>query len=56
MTRERDYGGLGNLIDQAKAEGIKLETTCPNHGEPLDENKDGVLNCPFGDFRTRRIG
>ena len=24
---------------------------CPNDGTPLDENAEGVLNCPMGDYR-----
>lgn len=51
MARERDYGGLGAIIDSAFNEGVKLETTCPQHGEPLQINGAGVKNCPFGDYR-----
>lgn len=24
---------------------------CPHDGTPLQENDEGVLNCPMGDFR-----
>lgn len=51
MARERDYGGLGSLIDESLKDGVKLETTCPSHGEPLQINSAGVKNCPFGDYR-----
>lgn len=51
MTRQRDYGGLGAIIDQVIEEGVRVETTCPNHGEPFQVDDAGVKNCPFGDYR-----
>lgn len=55
MTEKRDWGGYGALAEQAAAEQKKDReappVACPNDGTPL-EVRDGVANCPMGDYRT----
>ncbi len=40
-------------IEIAEEERRQKLASCPNCGQaPLDENEQGVLNCPIGDFRS----
>ena len=40
-------------IEIAEEERRRKLASCPNCGHaPLDENAQGVLNCPIGDFRS----
>ena len=52
-----DYGGFGAIIREAREndanERDRKEVACPLCGKPLDENKDGVTNCPMGHYRGR---
>tara|TARA_R110002020_G_C16269117_1_gene770966 strand:- start:32 stop:199 length:168 start_codon:yes stop_codon:yes gene_type:complete len=40
-------------LEIAEEERRRKLASCPNCGQaPLDENENGVLNCPIGDFRS----
>lgn len=49
----RDWGGLGAILKEAKAlaENEPPLIACPKCGTPLQQNADGVKNCPMGHFR-----
>lgn len=38
----------------AEREQYETPVACPTHGDPLESNSDGVLNCPLGDYRVQR--
>tara|TARA_R100000664_G_scaffold17192_1_gene26115 strand:+ start:4791 stop:4958 length:168 start_codon:yes stop_codon:yes gene_type:complete len=51
------YRELKAILDknreELREEGMKRPVACPRCGQaPLDENSDGVLNCPIGDWRS----
>tara|TARA_R110000824_G_scaffold4035_3_gene19181 strand:- start:2256 stop:2423 length:168 start_codon:yes stop_codon:yes gene_type:complete len=40
-------------LEIAQEERERKVVACPNCGQaPLDENEQGVLNCPIGDYRS----
>ncbi|QDP67994.1 MAG: hypothetical protein Unbinned657contig1001_36 [Prokaryotic dsDNA virus sp.] len=40
-------------IELQQEESQRKVVACPNCGQaPLDENEQGVLNCPIGDYRS----
>lgn len=42
--------------DLARDEQSRPPEACPHDGEPLREGRDGVLFCPWGDYRWPRDG
>lgn len=50
-----DWGGLGNVIQQARADGASDQArrwlACPNDGEPLRRSLTGELFCPYDNWR-----
>lgn len=51
----RDWGGYGEILNEVieDAETPDELVACPIDGEPLEE-RDGILNCPRGNFRTEK--